>query len=389
MAEPLTEEALIDELKQLRRTGILRWSSISTPALDAAVRATESESERGGMSQFAIEDLLRRSAHRLGGDAGAAAALLLGLAEGGREARPAALREICAQDAGVGLGHWRTAREPRLLRMLAQQVLVEVYEHDRRRAALALETRELTHSRLAVEWLSRFEAMYAVWTALTGLAGDLTAYRSTLLDDTRPYDEEPDAEDPDDEGYTQEIQAAGYVTFAIFHYAQMLAAKRDFETRFGGLWLLRSANEESRLAHALRRVILNSPNNERDDSYLRLLIGDATELELHSFLAKLASDQIGQAIHDDWQDWASRCSCVWDSGERVGRELFPTADTHGGIEGSCDVHRLISGGNDFCLLLDDAWDQVADWYRETPVTRTVLPTAEQIYAEHTESNGGE
>lgn len=43
---------------------------------------------------------------------------------------------------------------------------------------------------------------------------------------------------PDDPGYTQERQASGYVSYALWHYTCYLVELRRFVRRYGGLWLL-------------------------------------------------------------------------------------------------------------------------------------------------------
>ncbi len=97
---------------------------------------------------------------------------------------------MAAEDACVSVEHFRHAHEPRLREALTDRVLSEIHDYRLRLARLRLDVRTPTHSRLAVEWLARFEAMYQIWTPLTGLGNDLTAYRSTLLEEGRPWDSE-------------------------------------------------------------------------------------------------------------------------------------------------------------------------------------------------------
>jgi len=151
-----------------------------------------------------------------------------------------------------------------------------------------LDVRTPVHSRLAVEWLARFEAMYRIWTPLTGVGNDLTAYRSTLLEEDRPWDHATGPYVGDGTGTSQEAQAAGYVTFALAHFAQFLVELRDLETRFGGVWLLPEAQAETDLREAVHRAMLASPNNERDDSFLRSTLVGVPGREMHGFLQALA-----------------------------------------------------------------------------------------------------
>ncbi len=206
----------------------------------------------------------------------------------------------------------------------------------------------------------------------------MATVRTTLLEPDRPWD---DAVDPNhlDEGYSQERQAAGYVTFAFFYYTLALLALRQFEVGFGGLWLLPDAQAETDLRDAIYRIVLASPHNERDDSYMRMLLGEVPGQELHGFLSRVAADSIAKETHDEWQAWAGTCTCSWTLGKRHGREAFPSHRNHPGISERCDVHVLIAACGDFCLILDDGWDQVADWYREVPLPGRRDVTGEEVY----------
>ena len=75
-----------------------------------------------------------------------------------------------------------------LFEQLVQLMLGEVHRHRLRTAQLRRDVRTPVGSRLAVEWLHRFEAMHQIWAPVTGLGNNLTAYRSTLLEEDRPWD---------------------------------------------------------------------------------------------------------------------------------------------------------------------------------------------------------
>jgi len=44
------------------------------------------------------------------------------------------------------------------------------------------------------------------------------------------------------------------------------------------------------------------------------------------------------------------------------------------------MHILIAACNDYCLVLDDAWDAIADWYHDVPKPVRADSTAEVITA---------
>jgi hypothetical protein len=373
------EKNLIDALKTMRRRGITKLGELEVEALRQVVRAAGRVGHADAVGSYVMEAMLRDAVAQLGGDHAEAAALLFGLAPGARSDRPSKLREEAAAIFGVGGEHFRHQYEPELIGQIGQLLLGEAHRYQLRLQRLRQDVRTPVGSRLAVEWLSRFEAMYRIWTPVHALGADLSAFRSTLLDEDRPWDGHLDADHPD-ERYTQERQAAGYVTTAFFWRTSALAALRRFEIGFGGLWVLPDAQAETDLADAMYRIALASPNGPRDDSYLRMLLSRVPDEELHAFLTRVAEDEIGMKTHEEWLEWAFTCDCRWVVGERRGRERFPTHRNHQGISPQCDVHMVVDACNDFCLVLDDAWDNIADWYHEVPRPERRDVTAEEVHA---------
>ena len=358
--------ALVDEIKAIRRRGITQLPNLETPALQQAVRAAGQIDRNRNVEAWMVESLLRQAIPELTEQHALAGAISLGLEPGYRSDPPPKLRRLAADYLGVHRDRYRRHYEPLIFEQLAQIILRNIHEYRLRLASIRMNTRLPVDTRLAVEWLTRFEAMYQIWTPITGLGNDLTGYRSTLLEDDRPWDLPPNPDDPEDPGYTQEQQAAGYVTDALYHFARVLAAERRFVTANGGIWLLPDAQAEEDLAGAMHRIRLATPNNERDDSRLRTILAAVPNEELDPFLTALAADKIGNALHDEWQQWAATCECTWPLGERAGREMFPTHLNHPTISLQCDMHALVAACNDFCLILGDAWDQIADWIEISP-----------------------
>ncbi len=371
-----TPEELERELAEIRHAGIACTRRLELPALTTAARAAGRVEPHETVGHYVIERMLRDAVLGIGDPDGELAAELFGLTTETRGGNPANLRKLAAEDAHVSVDHFRHTYEPRLRALLADQVLAEVHNYRLHLARLRLDLRIPVHSRLAVEWLTRFEAMYRIWTPLTGVGNELTGYRSTLLEKDRPWDS---VLDYDGLPYSQEKQATGYVTDALAFYATFLAELRDFEIRFGGLWLLPDSQAETELADAANRVVLSSPTNPREDSFLRSVISEVPGHELYAFLFALADTETGCDIHAKWQGWAATCECTWDVGSRMGREMFPTHLTCPGVSEQCDMHILIAACNDYCMILDDAWDAIADWYRDVPKPTRIDKTPEQIY----------
>lgn len=361
--EPPSFDALLSDLKQLRRHGLLQLRQMELPAIAQSVRALDLVDPDREVAAPAVEELVRSAVVELGESrTGLTARVLLGLAEGDRDREPAQLRRLAAAEWGVSLEHFRRQPETQVLSQVAELVLAQIQRRAMHLTHLEMARRLPTDSRLAVNWLERFEAYYSIWSAVSGLGGDITAYRSTLLEEDRPWDAPPSEDWP--EGYTQEFQAEGYGRSALFHYASFLVRLDGFMVHFGGQWLLSDGQAEQDLADAVYRIGWHaSEMNDRDDSYLRGLHRTA-DGELHPFLSMLAKDDpIGPATHEEWQDWLRACRCTWDPEQsRHDREHFPTARTHLGIQADCHPHNMIRACSDYMLLVDEDWRRVADWY---------------------------
>lgn len=367
-------EDVAAELQSLRLHGIVGLRPDDYPLLCQCLRASGRIGASDSVGPYAIERMLADAAVRIGGDNAELTAILFGLSPETRGGEPPALRKLAAETANISLQSVRKTREPILRIELANQVLAEVHDYRLRISRLEMDVRTPVGSRLAVEWLSRFEAMYSIWSAASGIGAELTGYRATLLEPDSPW------EHGDNPAQSQTAQAAGYVTDSLAYVAQFLTRLDAFETRFGGLWLLPDSQAETEIANTIMRIGLSTPNNERDDSRMRIWLR-AAQGELAHFLDEMSATAYGRALHDSWQDWADQCKCVWQLGDRAGREHFPTALTHPGIDSQCGLHQLISACNDYMLILDDAWDQIADWYHDVPKPTRHDLSAEQIYAQ--------
>ena len=231
-----------------------------------------------------------------------------------------------------------------------------------------------------VQWMERFEAYYRIWTPVYALGTDLTAFRSTLLEEDRPYD---NAEElgPGGEPYTQEDQADGYAQYALYWYAEFEWELRQFMTRHGGMWLFSDGTTETAVADAVYRISWHiNPFNERDQSFLRGVLQDVRGHEMHGFLQAVARTHIGQVACAQWINWLRNCSCKWSEPVSRNQEHFPTSRHEARIAPECQVHCVIEACGDYCDLIDQEWRKIADWYHlDEPIRRGRSP--EELYAE--------
>lgn len=355
-----TAEQLADELETWRRRGVLRLGSVQLPALGRAALAVGLATSSSDAAQPAVlKELVRTAISPIAGSvSGRCALVLLGLDPNTFDLAPHLLREDAAEIYGVRVERFRREPQRQVLLVVANAVLDVATAHRARLTRQAMEQRHPAETRLAVQWLERFEAYFRIWTPVYGLGADLAAYRSTLLEPDRQWDREGG----DAVEYTQEMQAAGYATSALFHLACVLDTERRFIVRFGGLWLLSSPEAEAEARDALHAVVHQTDANERDQSWLRVALDDARR-EMHPFLSRLQEDRIGKAAHQDWRQWLNQCGCAWEEASHDPTvEYFATGRYHPGIRPACPVHQVIEAANRYCTIIEHEWLKVADWY---------------------------
>jgi hypothetical protein len=370
--KPPSHEALVRDLVALRQKGIVALRGMKLNALTAAAMVLEDgQFDRNYLPQV-IESMLRSAVDRMdGGRHADSAETIFGLAQGTRGGNPTELRREAAERLGIAAETFRRDHEKTAIAELAEAILANCRDQAMRTERIAmLDKRHPADSRLAIGWAERFEDYYRVWTCVYALAADLVAYRSTTIEPGRPYD------DPDEpgrllaplsletEGYTQEYQAEGYVRFAIYRYATFLAEMHRFQVKRGGFWLLSDAEVELKVSDALYRIGWHTPNNERDDSWMRMTMTQAGG-ELHVFNDLMMRTTIGAATHQEWQEWAAQCQCTWDAAKDADERgsQFATAETDEGVSAECSLHQVVGACCEFVGLIDSDWVEIADWYR--------------------------
>jgi hypothetical protein len=370
---------VLAELRRVREAGLPRLRTLQLPILGTLARQVLGDDSLE--PPVAVEQLLRCAVEKLGGGSyGDAAAYAFGLETGTRGFGPRKRQEGAADSLEMSAETFRTRHQTPLVSDVADQMLALLAEHKLREARREMERRHPAESRLAVQWVERFEAYYRIWTPAYALGADLTAFRSTLLEEDRLYDgaEEPG---PGGEPYTQEGQADGYAQYALYRYAEFEWELRQFMTRHGGMWLLSDDSAETAVVDAVYRVSWHvTPFNERDRSFLRGVLQDVRDREMHGFLQNLARSDIGRATYIEWMDWLKDCACRWSEPSVPDPEHFRTHRHQAGIARECQVHRVIEACGDYCDLIDQEWRKIADWYHlDQPICRG--RSSEELYAE--------
>lgn len=367
--EPQSRSDLISDLYELREGGLSKLPSLLVQELDRVSALINPDATINRKAR--IEGVLRLAVEELGGgDYGESGALTFGLIQGTKAQSSATRRRKAAEVIGKSADVFRKNYEPSLIEDIADNLLALVSRQEMRDAWALMELRHPADSRLAVNWVERFESYNRLWTPIYALGADLTAARSTLLEADRPYDRAPGTLGSDDAGYTQEEQADGYAKFALFRYAWYQWELQQFMVRHGGLWLFSSGESEVAASDAVYQIGWHvTPLNERDDSWLRQAIETSPGHEMHPFLTNLTKTKFGRITLQEWKEWVLSCSCSWQESDD-GATYFPIPGSDDGIAVDCEVHQVVLACNNYCDLIDREWRKIADWYHlDTPTSR--------------------
>jgi hypothetical protein len=189
-------------------------------------------------------------------------------------------------------------------------------------------------SAMRVDWLPRFEDYFRIWSAVSGLDGDI---RATLAH-TREGD-------PDDVDY--------FARKSLYYNASFTSELWRFQRNRGGLWILPDPAAEQLIADATWMIHEPTPLSEVDESMLRLAIAGWEEIA--TFMQATHSDPAIKRITASWQDWLRSCSCDLE---------HPNED--------CAVHKCLHWTAAFMSTLEAQWDALADWYQvERPISAVV------------------
>lgn len=378
--DPPTRDALVKELSVVREKGLLPIADLALPALESASRIAAGSPTIE--PDVLITTTLRRAVVRLGGGSfGEAAALLFGLDQETFALTGGVRRTKAAEAMGCSVKTFLRKHEKPMLHQIATQILILCTEQGVRDTREQLEGHHPADSGMALHWIEMFQAYYRLWSPIYGLGADLTAARSTLFELPRPYDRRHGTHGPDDPGYSQEDQAEGYASFALYHYAFFEWELRTFRTRYGGLWMLSDAEAEKDAADSVYLIYWHiQPLNERDQSFLRTVIDETPNRELEGFLGRLASTELGERTRREWWDWVETCDCTWTPDTTSENEYFPIHSNHAGINEACQVHKVIESCGRYCELIDHDWRKIADWYRLNDEVRKGV-SADRLYTE--------
>lgn len=347
MATMLTSESLASELVAAIKSGITLRAVVEMPTLLGLeiVRAKALSDEAEDLATAAV-GLVRESAARVDEQADGTVAILLGVATSTRGMPAPERRRKAARSIPTSFDHFRKRYEGELLIRLAEDLVAtdSVY---RSRRAHEIQRPAAAESRLKINWLERHEAYRRIWSPVAALRADLLILLDYLREN-RDAGIELEAIDVDSPVAWPDIADRGMNL--LWRRAQFTRELNRFVEEHGGLWLLSNPDKESQVAEAIFQIGYHGPFGSADDSWLRLRLAEATGEELDPFINAVYADEAGTETLRSVLSWADQCRCpLKGSGT-------PSA--------SCEVHRWLAACDLYIRLIDDDWDEIADWYRE-------------------------
>lgn len=340
------------DLRTVRDKGAGRLRHLDVPALRQAAVVLDL-ADADDTEPAPVLTLLREAVDTLGGGSlQEAAEYSLGLARGTALWSSGQRRESAAERFGVVPETFRKKPERDLLGQVAEAVLALCHDAALRRARVAMEERRHpADSRLAVQWVERFEAYYRIWTPVYSLAANIEAALETYTHEPADHAPWQPADDPDAQPYDPSHQARAYSRAALYNVAQYLLELKRFLSRHGGMWLLSDADAEQQAADAIYRIGWHASYEEDDEAFLRRHLADARHEEVDHFWNVIRAFPDGLRIHDDWQTLIQSGAGLTEETDKQHNQAW----------------LLIQACHDYTLLIDEDWMKIADWYRSPRV----------------------
>lgn len=347
---------VVAELTLIRSRGIGKLRSTPTPTL-RSVAVLLDLCDPGNTEPAPIVELLCQAVSQLGGGTDQEIAeYVLGLASGAALWPVGRRLAVAAELADVSPETFRKARLTELLDYLAELILGLCHTADLRQARTEMvERRHPADSRLAVQWVERFEVYYRVWTPVYALAAELEAALEVYTHEPAehlPWD--PESHEP----YDPVMQARGYARSALYWYARFQLELRRFMVSHGGLWLASDADVEEAISDAVYRIGWHNDLNDDDDSWLRRHLADSRREEIDHFTDVILAFPRGVRLHEQWQRFVHQGVGVPES-ERDASQVWLT----------------IAACHDYTRLIDEDWRRIADWYRPGSTPRSKVDGA--------------
>ncbi|KAB1658165.1 hypothetical protein [Pseudoclavibacter sp. CFCC 11306] len=338
---PSYEQVLVD-LRLVVAHGVGAIRSLDLPAIHQIATLADLEDAPCREPAPVITVLRKAMANLGGGTLQEQAEALLGIGQGTALWSLTKRREAAAALDLIVADTFRKEPERKLVAFLAEKILEVAQETTMRQARLEMEQhRHPADSRLAVQWVERFEAYYRIWTPVYALAANLEA--ALIVANAANDNTEPSSFDV--LGSTMTFD--DYVRHALHRYVQYALELRRFVSSHGGHWIASDAETEYAISDTIYRIGWHNSFTYDEESWLRRQLADSRHEEVEHFWNVVLATTQGTMLRDKWRDYIS---------EGIGR----TSDSD---KQTSQVWLTIDACHTYCDLIDNDWLKIADWYR--------------------------
>ena len=300
--------------------------------LAAAIRRRTPEDDADPLVD--ARDVLMEAAKELTADSRRIFTMMFALGRDGELPGLEARRATLARQLGISVRNMQD-REDRIVGTVAYFIVEWEQTTRLRQAHGRLERRQPVEASLAIDWLGRFRHYYRMWTDLSGLRNDYSAFLIR-------HHEHPD-----------EDAVEVYGPSSLHYFTRFLAHLEQFVSQEGGLWLFSSPDTEVAVSDAVYEIGFHPPSDDLEQSWLRTELHAVTEEEKHPFIQRLQGQRKGRAFLARWNEWLRACAadpaCVPDDPAR-----------------RCDVHRVMVLCDYYLEVIEREWNIVCDWYHLPP-----------------------
>ncbi|MDQ1084684.1 MULTISPECIES: hypothetical protein [Microbacterium] len=339
-----TFDEVLEDVLQVRALGIGRLRALQPQALRRM--AVLCDLTDGADAEPApIVRLLRNAVDALGGGSlQEAAEYSLGLYPGTALWSSGQRRKSAAEQYGLVAETFRKKPERELLGQVVEAILEQAHDARLRQAKIAMESkRHPADSRLAVQWVERFEAYYRIWTPVSGLAAAIEAAIAHYQDEPLPH---LPWDENSEQAYDPVEYARSQAREALHFYVKFLLERKRFISKHGGLWLASDPDTEQAIADAVYRIGWHNDFFRDDEAWLRRQLAASGGEELDHFWEIVLAFPRGQALHAQWQQQIAQAADVQIEEQRAASQ----------------PHLMLAACEDYMRLIDAEWDQIADWY---------------------------
>ena len=261
-------------------------------------------------------------------DPEAAVLALFGLGEGTTGKPWGERRRLAADRYHRSDSHFRQHIMKQLFRNLADLMQNVELEGTMTEARASIEQGQPVLPHLVINWESRLDAYFTVWSEVAGVQADTDIALRLRRDSQVPS-----------ERYTKRLVSS------FWFYGSYLVRLNDFHRAYGGNWILADPGTSQLVANAAWTIMAYPPFDEEQVSAIRIAVRGCED-EIARLAQKLDRNESLQYLLKRWKTWLESCNCDLD---------HPSED--------CGVHTFLGMCEVFIATISDDAERLTPWFQ--------------------------